>query len=46
MVVHGLDIAAAADLPIVFTSATLDPACELAGRISTRMAAARWSFAH
>lgn len=37
LVVHGLDIGAATDLPIVFTPTTLDAACELAGRIAARM---------
>lgn len=37
LVVHGLDIAAAADLPVSFAPATLDEVCQLAARIAVRV---------
>ncbi|UIJ35689.1 maleylpyruvate isomerase N-terminal domain-containing protein [Allobranchiibius sp. GilTou73] len=36
LVVHGLDIGAAADLPTTFTPASLNETCALAGRIAAR----------
>ncbi|WP_243757920.1 maleylpyruvate isomerase N-terminal domain-containing protein [Allobranchiibius sp. GilTou38] len=36
LVVHGLDICAAADLPTTFTPASLNETCALAGRIAAR----------
>lgn len=37
LVVHGMDIANAADMPIHFSPAVLDEACQLAARIAVRI---------
>ena len=37
LVAHGLDISAAADLPIAFTPQSLEETCELAGRLAARI---------